>query len=77
MLLRFAHIHPLDPAWVCPTRVLLLGGRSLTHVGVSDTRASLRRTKIFRFNEPTKEWKERGTGDVRFLKGKEGEKVNP
>mmetsp|Transcript_6192 Transcript_6192/g.13726 ORF Transcript_6192/g.13726 Transcript_6192/m.13726 type:complete len:200 (-) Transcript_6192:141-740(-) len=33
------------------------------------------RTKIFRFNEPTKEWKERGTGDVRFLKGKEGEKV--
>lgn len=36
-----------------------------------------RRTKIFRFNEPTKEWKERGTGDVRFLKSKDGEKVLP
>eukprot|EP00961_Rhodomonas_salina_P161055 2168261-Rhodomonas_salina.1 len=35
-----------------------------------------RRTKLFRFNEPTKEWKERGTGDVRFLRHKESNKVN-
>jgi hypothetical protein len=48
-----------------------------TCVGVSNPRDDLRRTKIFRFNEPTKEWKERGTGDVRFLKGKEGDKVRP
>mmetsp|Transcript_22140 Transcript_22140/g.45153 ORF Transcript_22140/g.45153 Transcript_22140/m.45153 type:complete len:199 (+) Transcript_22140:32-628(+) len=33
------------------------------------------RTKMFRFNEPTKEWKERGTGDVRFLRHKENMKV--
>ena len=30
---------------------------------------------MFRFNEPSKEWKERGTGDVRFLKHKESGKV--
>ncbi|EKX37971.1 hypothetical protein GUITHDRAFT_154835 [Guillardia theta CCMP2712] len=33
------------------------------------------RTKMFRFNEPSKEWKERGTGDVRFLKHKESGKI--
>ena len=52
-------------------------GVSDTCDGVLNTRDALRRTKIFRFNEPTKEWKERGTGDVRFLKGKEGDKVRP
>eukprot|EP00960_Hanusia_phi_P073383 768000-Hanusia_phi.AAC.2 len=30
---------------------------------------------MFRFNEPSKEWKERGTGDVRFLKHKETGKI--
>ena len=30
---------------------------------------------MFRFNEPTKEWKERGTGDVRFLRHKVTNKV--
>ena len=30
---------------------------------------------MFRFNEPTKEWKERGTGDVRFLRHKTTSKV--
>jgi Ran-binding protein 1 len=30
---------------------------------------------MFRFNEPTKEWKERGTGDVRFLRHKITNKV--
>jgi hypothetical protein len=37
--------------------------------------AQCRRTKMFRFNEPTKEWKERGTGDVRFLRHKVTNKV--
>jgi hypothetical protein len=34
-----------------------------------------RRTKMFRFVEASKEWKERGTGDVRFLRHKENKKI--
>jgi Ran-binding protein 1 len=33
------------------------------------------RAKLFRFDSDSKEWKERGTGDVRFLKHKETGKV--
>jgi Ran-binding protein 1 len=30
---------------------------------------------MFRFVEASKEWKERGTGDVRFLRHKENKKI--
>lgn len=33
------------------------------------------RAKLFKFHGDTKEWKERGTGDVKFLKHKKTEKV--
>ena len=33
------------------------------------------RAKLFRFDKESKEWKERGTGDVRILKQKETKKV--
>ncbi|CAG8436589.1 14577_t:CDS:2 [Funneliformis caledonium] len=33
------------------------------------------RAKLFRFDKPLKEWKERGTGDVRFLQHKETKKI--
>lgn len=33
------------------------------------------RAKLFRFESESKEWKERGTGDVRLLKHKESSKV--
>ena len=33
------------------------------------------RAKLFRFDKESKEWKERGTGDVRLLKHKETKKV--
>ncbi|KAA8496124.1 Ran-specific GTPase-activating protein [Porphyridium purpureum] len=33
------------------------------------------RAKLFRFNTESQEWKERGTGDVRFLKHKETGKI--
>lgn len=33
------------------------------------------RAKLFRFHSDSKEWKERGTGDVKFLKHKTTEKV--
>ncbi|CAG8767225.1 7553_t:CDS:2, partial [Racocetra persica] len=35
------------------------------------------RAKLFRFDKPLKEWKERGTGDVRFLQHKETKKLSP
>ena len=34
-----------------------------------------RRAKLFRFDFDTNEWKERGVGNVRFLKHKESKKV--
>ena len=33
------------------------------------------RAKLFRFDRDSKEWKERGTGDVRLLKHKENQKT--
>ncbi|CAR25311.1 Ran-specific GTPase-activating protein 1 [Lachancea thermotolerans] len=33
------------------------------------------RAKLFRFDSEAKEWKERGTGDVKFLQNKETQKV--
>ncbi len=33
------------------------------------------RAKLFRFDRETREWKERGTGDVRLLKHKENGKT--
>lgn len=33
------------------------------------------RAKLFRFDRETREWKERGTGDVRLLKHKENHKT--
>jgi len=33
------------------------------------------RAKLFRFDKPTNGWKERGTGDVKFLKHKETAKI--
>lgn len=33
------------------------------------------RAKLFRFDRETKEWKERGTGDVRFLQHKDSKKI--
>lgn len=33
------------------------------------------RAKLFRFDKDSKQWKERGTGEVRFLKHKETTKV--
>lgn len=34
-----------------------------------------RRAKLFRFDKPTNQWKERGTGDVKLLKHKDTGKV--
>lgn len=34
-----------------------------------------RRAKLFRFDAPSSEWKERGTGDVRLLAHRETKKV--
>lgn len=34
-----------------------------------------RRAKLFRFHKDDMEWKERGTGDVRFLEHKENKKI--
>jgi len=33
------------------------------------------RAKLFRFDNPTKQWKERGVGDVKFLQHKDSKKV--
>lgn len=33
------------------------------------------RAKLFKFDRPTKAWRERGTGDVRLLKHKENQKT--
>lgn len=33
------------------------------------------RAKLFRFDRDSKEWKERGTGDIRLLKHKENQKT--
>ncbi len=34
-----------------------------------------RRAKLFRFDPDLKQWKERGTGDVKFLKHKDSKKI--
>ena len=36
---------------------------------------SSRRAKLFKFDSESKEWKERGTGDVKLLKHKENGKT--
>ena len=36
---------------------------------------NFRRAKMFRFDKSTNEWKERGTGDVKFLKHKVTAKI--
>jgi Ran-binding protein 1 len=56
-------------AAVHPTRPLDL---SLTH---THALPSTRRSKLFRFDSDLKEWKERGTGNVRFMKHKTTNKV--
>jgi len=33
------------------------------------------RAKLFRFDKPTSQWKERGTGEVKFLKHKQSKKI--
>ena len=33
------------------------------------------RAKLFRWDEPTNQWKERGTGDIKFLKHKKTKKI--
>lgn len=33
------------------------------------------RAKLFKYDSDAKEWKERGTGDVKFLKHKETQKI--
>jgi len=35
----------------------------------------LRRAKLFRFERDAKEWKERGTGDVKLLQNRETKKI--
>lgn len=40
-----------------------------------DSVVSYRRAKLFRFDSDATEWKERGTGDVRFLAHKQTKKV--
>jgi hypothetical protein len=36
---------------------------------------TIRRAKLFRFDKPTSQWKERGTGDVKLLQHKENKKI--
>lgn len=38
-------------------------------------KALFRRAKLFKFDKESREWKERGTGDVRLLKHKENGKT--
>ncbi|SHO77726.1 Similar to S.cerevisiae protein YRB1 (Ran GTPase binding protein) [Malassezia sympodialis ATCC 42132] len=45
-----------------------------THEEDEDVQFKIR-AKLFRFDKESKEWKERGTGDVRLLKHKETKKV--
>lgn len=40
-----------------------------------DLMGSFRRAKLFKFDSDSKEWKERGTGDVKLLKHKENGKT--
>lgn len=39
------------------------------------TNTQNRRAKLFKFDRDAREWKERGTGDVKFLKHKESKKI--
>lgn len=41
----------------------------------SETSVFKMRAKLFRFDKEASEWKERGTGDVKFLKHKESQKT--
>lgn len=56
--------------------VRLFSARSILNI-VSNLSLPLliRRAKLFRFDAPSSEWKERGTGDVRLLAHKETKKV--
>ena len=46
-----------------------------TYAPHSLTFVQRRRAKLFRFDKEAKEWKERGTGDVRLLSHKQSQKV--
>lgn len=62
---RLACIHALSPT---PTRI------SIAHP-ILYLYPPTRRAKLFRFEKESKEWKERGTGDVRLLKHKKTNKT--
>jgi len=42
---------------------------------LTESFSPLRRAKLFKFDSDSKEWKERGTGDVKLLKHKENGKT--
>jgi Ran-binding protein 1 len=42
---------------------------------LTDALKLFRRAKLFRFDKPSSEWKERGTGEVKFLKHKQHNKI--
>ena len=43
--------------------------------GAAHTDSLSRRAKLFRYDKDTNQWKERGTGDIKFLKHKDSKKI--